>query len=110
MARYVERRSNSPLKKYLNELKRLSQLDFGDPLRDETNKLDGFDAAWKKAACEDAEFVQTQLDVGHAMYMKPALKYAASVGVHSNLGKALFYGKHKRKTAASVPAIMMMII
>jgi hypothetical protein len=24
--------------------------------------------------------------------MKPALKYAASVGVKSNLGKALFYG------------------
>lgn len=24
--------------------------------------------------------------------MKPALKYAASVGVKSNLGKAIFYG------------------
>ncbi|ORZ03712.1 lysozyme-like domain-containing protein [Syncephalastrum racemosum] len=96
VARYVERRPSAPLKKYLDELNRLSQLDFGDPLRDDTDKLDGFEDAWKKAACEDAEFVQTQLDVGHAMYMKPALKYAASVGVHSNLGKALFYGIYQR--------------
>lgn len=49
--------------------------------------------AWQHAACYDARFIQTQLDVGHAMYLKPAMKYAASVGVHSNLGKAFFYGK-----------------
>lgn len=81
------------MKKYLNELKRLSSFLFGDPQRDDTKNLNGFPNAWKKAACEDPVFVQTQLDVGQSMYLKPALKYAASVGVKSNLGKAIFYGK-----------------
>lgn len=81
------------MKKYLNELKRLSSFLFGDPQRDNTKNLSGFASAWKKASCEDPVFVQTQLDVGQSMYLKPALKYAASVGVKSNLGKAIFYGK-----------------
>lgn len=90
---YTKRKPDNPLKKYLKELERLSQLPFGSPGRDNTAHLEGFDTAWKQAACEDAEFVQTQLDVGDAMYLKPALKYAASAGVKSNLGKALFYGR-----------------
>lgn len=75
------------------ELKRLSTFLFGDPKRDDTSHLVGFPKAWKTATCNDPVFIQTQLDVGQAMYMKPALKYAASVGVKSNLGKAIFYGK-----------------
>jgi hypothetical protein len=94
---YVKRSPKAALKKYLGELKRLSQFSFGDPKRDDTSKLQGFAAAWKNAACNDPNFVQTQLDVGQAMYMKPALKYAASVNVKSNLGKALFYGNEKNK-------------
>lgn len=66
---------------------------FGDPRRDDTLHLVGFPKAWKSATCNDPVFIQTQLDVGQAMYMKPALKYAASAGVKSNLGKAIFYGK-----------------
>ncbi|KAI8997394.1 lysozyme-like domain-containing protein [Pilobolus umbonatus] len=88
---YVKRVPKAPLKKYLNELKRLSKFSFGDPKRDDTKNLSGFPAAWKKAACEDPNFTQTQLDMGSAMYMKPAMKYAASVKVRSNLGKAIFY-------------------
>ncbi|KAL9559130.1 hypothetical protein PS6_000934 [Mucor atramentarius] len=88
---YIRREPKAPMKKYLNELKRLSSFLFGDPKRDDTKNLSGFPNAWKKAACEDPVFVQTQLDVGQSMYLKPALKYAASVGVKSNLGKAIFY-------------------
>ncbi|KAI9492196.1 lysozyme-like domain-containing protein [Zychaea mexicana] len=90
---YLKKNSKSPLKKSLKELKRLSQYDFSDPRRADISKLKkaGYAKAWKNAACTDAAFVQTQLDIGHAMYLKPALKYAASVGVHSNLGMALFY-------------------
>ena len=91
---YLKRRPKSPLKKSLSELKRLSQYSFSDPRRASIKKLKstGYEKAWKNAACTDAAFVQTQLDIGHSMYLKPALKYAASVGVHSNLGKAIFYG------------------
>lgn len=91
---YLKRNPKSKLRKSLKELKRLSQLDFGDSGRADTSTLDkhGYMKAWQHAACNDARFIQTQLDVGHAMYLKPAMKYAASVGVHSNLGKAFFYG------------------
>ncbi|CEP08619.1 hypothetical protein [Parasitella parasitica] len=88
---YVKRQPQASMKKYLGELARLSNFTFGDPERDNTDKLGGFDAAWKKTTCDDPVFVQTQLDVGQSMYLKPALKYAASVGVKSNLGKAIFY-------------------
>lgn len=93
VTQYLKRHPKSKLKKYLPELRRLSKLPFGDAGRDNTSGLKGYSKAWQKAACKDAEFIQTQLDVGHAMYLKPALKYAASVGIKSNLGKALFYGK-----------------
>lgn len=83
----------STLRTYLPELKRLSTFLFNDPRRDDVSRLKGFPNAWKQAACQDPVFIRTQLDVGEAMYMKPALKYAASVGVRSNLGKAIFYGK-----------------
>ncbi|ORZ17169.1 lysozyme-like domain-containing protein [Absidia repens] len=90
---YGKKKHNNPFKRYLKELERLSSYQFNDPRRADTSKLHGFANVWGKAACNDPLFVQTQLDVGHAMYLKPALKYAASVGVQSNLGKALFYGK-----------------
>jgi hypothetical protein len=76
----------------LPELKRLSQFLFGDPKRDDTTRLNGFANTWKATTCQDPVFIQTQLDVGQSMYLKPALKFAASVGVRSNLGKAIFYG------------------
>lgn len=88
---YVKRNNATTLKQYLPELKKLSSYLFGDPKRDDTTHLNGFDKAWKKATCDDPNFIQTQLDVGEAMYMKPALKYAAAVGIKSNLGKAIFY-------------------
>jgi Glycosyl hydrolase family 46 len=74
------------------ELTRLSKLKFCDRQRNNTKKLTGYPAAWTKTSCTDPSFVQTQLDVGFAMYLAPALKYAASVHVQSNLGKAIFYG------------------
>ncbi|KAI9485856.1 MAG: lysozyme-like domain-containing protein [Benjaminiella poitrasii] len=88
---YVKRVPKSSMKKYLSALKALTELPFGDYRRDNTSGLSGFASAWKNAACQDPVFVQTQLDVGQSMYLKPALKYAASVNVTSNLGKAIFY-------------------
>ncbi|KAG0189501.1 hypothetical protein DFQ28_003315 [Apophysomyces sp. BC1034] len=94
---YARRKpKHNKLAHYLPELARLSQLEFGDPARDNTSQLDGFPKAWKDASCRDPSFVRTQLDVGHSMYLKPALKYAASVDVHSNLGKFLFYGNRRK--------------
>lgn len=91
----MKRVPKASIGKYLTELKRLSSFLFGDPKRDDTSKLSGFAQAWKTTTCNDPVFIRTQLDVGESMYLKPALKYAASVGVTSNLGKAIFYGKYK---------------
>ncbi|ORX43199.1 lysozyme-like protein [Hesseltinella vesiculosa] len=81
----------NPFQPFLGELAKLSNYTFGDPHRADVTHLKGFPAAWKDAACQNPMFVQTQLDVGHSMYLQPALRYAASVGVTSNLGKAIFY-------------------
>jgi hypothetical protein len=89
---YTQRKPKNALTKYVPELTRLSKLKFCDKQRNDTNKLTNYPKDWTHTACTDPTFVQTQLDVGHAMYLKPALKYAASVGVQSNLGKAIFYG------------------
>jgi hypothetical protein len=94
---YGKRTHHNPFKRYLKALAKLSSYQFGDPRRADTSQLKGFAQVWTKAACTDPLFVATQLDVGHAMYLKPALKYAASVNVKSNLGKALFYGKHRSR-------------
>ncbi|KAG1535655.1 hypothetical protein G6F47_009557 [Rhizopus delemar] len=88
---YIRRKPKASIKKYIPALKKLTTYDFGDPKRDDTTQLKGFDKAWHKTTCDDPVFIQTQLDVGQSMYLKPALKYAASVGIHSNLGKAIFY-------------------
>ncbi|CAO3617702.1 unnamed protein product [Cunninghamella blakesleeana] len=88
---YGKRVKKNPFAKYLPELAKLSSYPFGDYRKSFTNKLVGFDKVWKETTQKDPAFIQTQLDVGHAMYLKPALKYAASVGVKSNLGKAIFY-------------------
>lgn len=83
------------------ELTRLSKLKFCDTKRNDTSKLASYPKDWAHAACTDPAFVQTQLDVGQAMYLKPALKYAASVGVKSNLGKAIFYGRFRQNLIAT---------
>ncbi|GAB5590930.1 hypothetical protein Unana1_05830 [Umbelopsis nana] len=88
---YTKRKPNNTLTKYIPELTRLSKLAFCDKGRNDTSNLSGYPTDWAMAACSDPVFVQTQLDVGHAMYLQPALKYAASVNVTSNLGKAIFY-------------------
>lgn len=70
-------------------------LAFCDKGRNDTSKRTSYSQDWTKAACSDPVFVQTQLDIGHAMYLQPALKYAAIVNVTTNLGKAIFYGKSR---------------
>ncbi|KAH8557009.1 lysozyme-like domain-containing protein [Umbelopsis sp. PMI_123] len=88
---YTKRKPNNTLTKYVPELTRLSKLKFCDTGRNDTKNLVGYPKDWADTACTDPDFVQTQLDVGYAMYLAPALKYAASVGVKSSLGKAIFY-------------------
>lgn len=91
---YIKRQPKASIGRYLPALQDLTKYDFGDPKRDDTSHLKGFVKAWKKTTCHDPVFIQTQLDMGHSMYLQPALKYAASVGIHSNLGKAIFYGNN----------------
>jgi hypothetical protein len=92
---YTKRKPKNTLTKYISELTRLSNLAVCDKGRNDTSQLTSYPQDWSKAACSDPVFVQTQLDVGHAMYLQPALKYAAIVNVTTNLGKAIFYGKSR---------------
>ncbi|RUS27352.1 lysozyme-like domain-containing protein [Jimgerdemannia flammicorona] len=90
---YNKRTNNkNNLYKFTPELARLSKLPFCDVKRGSVTKLgQPYFKAWEKSACTDPRFVETQIDVGRSMYLHPALKFAASVGVKSNIGKAFFY-------------------
>ncbi|KAI8061589.1 lysozyme-like domain-containing protein [Gongronella butleri] len=88
---YGSRVNPNPFQQYMTELAKLSSYPFGDPRRADVSQLKDFPKVWESTACTKPDFVQTQLDVGHSMYLQPSLKYSASVNVTSNLGKAIFY-------------------
>ncbi|RUS28931.1 lysozyme-like domain-containing protein [Jimgerdemannia flammicorona] len=89
---YNKRTNKNALSKFTAELSRLSNLPFCNSTRASISKLgQPYVDAWVESACTDSVFVQTQLDLGHAMYLRPALKFAAYSGVTSNVGKAIFY-------------------
>ncbi|RUP44934.1 lysozyme-like domain-containing protein [Jimgerdemannia flammicorona] len=95
---YNKRTNKNALSKFTAELSRLSNLPFCNSTRASISKLgQPYVDAWVESACTDSVFVQTQLDLGHAMYLRPALKFAAYSGVTSNVGKAIFYGLYRRQ-------------
>ncbi|KAF7986061.1 hypothetical protein HWV62_41444 [Athelia sp. TMB] len=79
--------------KYTKELERLSALPYCDNknARNDTSGLQGFPKVWADQACHNPDFVETQLDTGRAMYVEPAMRFAAQYNVTSPLGFALFY-------------------
>jgi Glycosyl hydrolase family 46 len=88
--RYQEKNSFT---KYAKELQRLSDLPFcgNRDARNDTSGLMGFPTVWSTQSCKDPGFVETQLDVGHGMYVEPAKRFAAQWDVKTPLGFALFY-------------------
>lgn len=85
--------NNTAFANYTKELERLSELPYCDNknARNDTSGLDGFPGVWADQACNNPNFVETQLDVGRAMYAEPAMRFAAQYNVTSPLGFALFY-------------------
>ncbi|KAL1915682.1 uncharacterized protein VTP21DRAFT_6441 [Calcarisporiella thermophila] len=90
---YAKRKKAIPFSNlHLVELKRISQLSFCDTKkRDDTTKLQGFDIAWKKAACLDPDFRRVQDEAVLRTYMEPALKFAKMANVKSDLAGAIMF-------------------
>ncbi|OZJ02543.1 hypothetical protein BZG36_04499 [Bifiguratus adelaidae] len=89
---YVKARpKNNPLARYLRELARLSALPFCSLERAKVTGLKGYPAAWKQAACTDKMFRDVQDRALNATYFEPSMRFAAMVGLTTNLGKAIFY-------------------
>jgi len=79
------------LQKFSKALSSLSKLSFCNKRRGDVNKLVGFPAAWKKAACKDPKFRQVQDEFTETMYFEPSLRFSALAGLKTDLGKAIFY-------------------
>ncbi|KAK9767944.1 hypothetical protein K7432_001807 [Basidiobolus ranarum] len=81
----------SALSKYTERLKELDQLSLCDNKRNGTTGLESFDKVWIQTACKDASFRLAQDNVNDDMYFTPAMKFAKSVSLETNLGKSIFY-------------------
>jgi len=91
---YIRRSpTNNPFSTFTLELQRLSDLPFCNDrdARNDTSGLKKYPKVWNTQACNDPAFVRTQLDVGHGMYVEPAMRFAAQWDVKSPFGFALFY-------------------
>ncbi len=69
------------LQKYTPTLQKLADAE-SDSVKELGTK---FPADWKTAA-KDPVFTQAQLEIGHGMYLDPALAMAGKIGVKTNLG------------------------
>lgn len=69
------------LQKYTATLRKLAD-DESDSVKELGSK---FPADWKTAA-KDTVFQQAQLQIGHDMYLNPALSTAGKIGIKTNLG------------------------
>lgn len=85
--------TKNPFANFSAELERLSELPFcgNRDARNDTSGLTGYPKVWTKQACKDPAFVRTQLDVGHGMYVEPAMRFASEWNISTPLGFALFY-------------------
>ncbi|KAI8881049.1 glycoside hydrolase family 46 protein [Backusella circina FSU 941] len=81
------------LEHYTSQLATLSALPHCDrDSRGSTAGLDGYCDAWKSEACNtNHQFSDLQREWVYQNYMLPSARYAAQSGVHSELGKAIFY-------------------
>jgi chitosanase len=79
--RYNDVRPGNALAKYTDRLRRLAAA--------ETDRVDslgsGFPADWRRAAADRA-FRRAQIDIGHDLYLTPAIAVARREGIRSALG------------------------
>lgn len=81
VSQYTDAVPDNPLRRYLPTLQRL-----GDSHSDDTTALgDSFVNDWRTAA-GDRRFDEVQLQVGHELFLTPALAIANQLNIRSNLG------------------------
>jgi hypothetical protein len=80
--RYVAHVPDTPLARFLPQL---------PPVKLGVQELPGFPAAWRKEI-KASEYLGRACDEeADALYLGPALESAATVGIHSPIGKSIFY-------------------
>jgi chitosanase len=99
--RYAAHVPNTPLKRFLPQL---------PPVKWTDQSLGGFATAWREEI-ETSEFLGRACDdEADVLYFNPAVEAAAALGVHSAIGKAIFYDtllQHGGSTDPdSLPAII----
>jgi chitosanase len=88
--RYTNRVPHNPLAKFLPELERLNSLPEDSEKRGDVSGLKGFKEAWESLG-NDKVFREVQDEVVDEWYFQPAMNLANQVGIHTALGKAIFY-------------------
>jgi Glycosyl hydrolase family 46 len=80
--RYAAHVPDTPLKRYLPQL---------PPVKWTHQVLDGFAAAWRKEIKASKLLGRACDEEADVLYFNPAVEAAAQLGVHSAIGKAIFY-------------------
>ena len=92
--RYAAHVPDTPLKRFLPQL---------PPLKWSEQELTGFAAAWRKEI-KSSKFLGIACDEeADALYFRPAVEGAAAVGIHSAIGKAIFYDTILQHGASTDP-------
>ncbi len=92
--RYAAHVPDTPLKRFLPQL---------PPLKWSEQELTGFAAAWRKEI-KSSKFLGIACDEeADALYFRPAVESAAAVGIHSAIGKAIFYDTILQHGASTDP-------
>ena len=92
--RYAAHVPDTPLKRFLPQL---------PPLKWSKQELTGFPAAWRREI-KASKFLGIACDdEADALYFRPAVESAAAVGIHSAIGKAIFYDTILQHGASTDP-------
>ncbi|RUP48309.1 hypothetical protein BC936DRAFT_144725 [Jimgerdemannia flammicorona] len=84
---------DNALSAFIQPLATISSLSICDTAgRNNTAQLSGYCGAWQTEACHsDSAFRNLEIAFATDMYLIPSTRFAALVGITTNLGKAIFY-------------------
>ncbi|RUS32064.1 hypothetical protein BC938DRAFT_476357 [Jimgerdemannia flammicorona] len=90
---YTTQMPDNALSAFIQPLATISSLSICDTAgRNNTAQLSGYCGAWQTEACHsDSAFRNLEIAFATDMYLIPSTRFAALVGITTNLGKAIFY-------------------
>jgi Glycosyl hydrolase family 46 len=99
--RYVRHVPGTPLKRFLPQL---------PPIKWSNQELNGFAAAWRKENKASKLLGVACDEEADALYFRPAVEAAAAVGIHSAIGKSIFYDTLLQHGASTDPDSLPQIL